>query len=76
MGWVIFHAQIARIPRLPLFCGTLASLIVWFLIPLTLLTLFLLALGLLVGLWVNRLYGVYFGRLSRRGSQSRSLAGR
>ena len=76
MGWVVFRAQVARIPRLPLFGGTLASIIIWFFIPLTLLALFFLPLRLLVALWVSHLYGVYFRRLSRRSSQSSSLAGR
>ena len=76
MGWVILRTQIAWIPRLPLFGGTLASIIIWFFIPLTLLVLFFLPFGLLVGLWVRRLYGVYFQRLSRRSSQSSSLDGR
>jgi hypothetical protein len=76
MGWVVFRTKVAWIPRLPLFCGALASLIIWFFIPLTLLTLFFLPLGRLVGRWVSRLYGVYFRLLSRRSSQSSSLAGR
>ena len=76
MGWVVFRTKIARIPRLSLFCGALASFIIWFFIPLTLLTLFFLPLGLLVGLWVSRLYEVYFRHLSRRSSQSSSLASR
>ena len=76
MGWVVLRTQIARIPRLPLFGGTLASIIIWFFIPLTLLVLFLLPFGLLVGLWVSRLYGVYFRRLSSRSNQNSSLAGR
>jgi hypothetical protein len=60
MGWVVFRTKVAWIPRLPLFGSALASFIIWFFIPLTLLTLFSLPLGLLVGRWVGRLYGMYF----------------
>jgi hypothetical protein len=76
MGWMVFRTKVARIPGLPLFSSALASFIIWFFVPLTLLTLFFLPFGLLVGLWVRRLYGVYFRRLRRRGSRNSSLAGR
>jgi hypothetical protein len=76
MGWMVFCTKVARIPGLPLFSSALASFIIWFFVPLTLLTLFFLPIRLLVGLWVRRLYGVYFRRLSRRGSRNICLAGR
>jgi len=76
MGWVVFHTQVAWIPRLPLFHGALANIICGFFLPLTFLSLFFLSFRLLGGLWVSQLHGVYFRRLGRRSSQSNSLAGR
>jgi hypothetical protein len=76
MGRVVFHTQVAQIPHLPFFHGSLASIISGFFLPLTLLSLFFLPFRLLGGLWVSRLHGVYFRRLGRRSSQSSSLASR
>jgi hypothetical protein len=56
MGGVVFRTKIARIPCLPFLSSALASFIIWFFVPLTLLTLFFLPFGLLVCLWVSRLY--------------------
>jgi hypothetical protein len=76
MGRVVFHAQVAWIPRLPFFRVVLASIISGIFIPLTLLSLFFLSFRLLGGLWVSRLHGVYFRRLGRGSSQISSLVGR
>jgi hypothetical protein len=75
MGRVVFHAQVAWIPRLPFFSVFPTIIIVGFFIPLTLLSLFFLPFRLLGGLWVSRLHYVYFRRFGRGSIQSSSLAG-
>ena len=74
MGWVVFHAQVAWIPCLLFLSVVPASIIIGFFIPLTLLSFFFLPFRLLGGLWVSRLYRVYFRCLGRGSSQSSSLA--
>jgi hypothetical protein len=72
---VVFHAQVTWILRLLLFSVSPTSIIGRFLIPLTLLSLFLLSFRLLGGLWVCRLHTVYIRRLGRGSSQTSGLAG-
>jgi ABC-type Na+ efflux pump permease subunit len=76
MGRVVFLEKITRILRLLLFSVTPASIIGGFLIPLTLLSLFLLFAKLMGGLWVCHLHTVYIQRLGRGNNQTGGLVGR
>jgi hypothetical protein len=73
---VVFREKVTQILRLLLLSVAPASIIGRFIIPLTLLLLFLLSVRLLGGLQVCRLHTVYIRILGRGNNRTSGMAGR